>query len=175
MPFLRRTREPRNLTDYRQAAREVIERRRSGERPKLPADDPQNPAESYEPRERLHGLETRVENLVSDARSIPRIWEPELPDPQLGTLSQLNFRITGAAVFAVLGLAAAFDFEPRSVAAFAAFSLLSLGACMCVGIVKMSRKVRGVYPWHYWIAMGLVALNTAAWPAAVWLVVRSTS
>jgi hypothetical protein len=175
MPLFRRTRDSRTFTDYRQAAKAVIERRRArklgGSSDGASGKSP-NPRETYAPQDRLHAVSLQVDGLVSDALHIPRRWEAEAYAPMLRSLIRLNLIVTASAVIMLSGFIGVFFWGHisgfRIVIGLIAYSGIMVGAC--VAIVRFSKEIRISYPFCYWIAWGVAALNLLAAFAAFWLV-----
>jgi hypothetical protein len=170
MRFLRRARTSRKLTDYRQAAQKVIERRYSREAVEFPAVRVEAPAERYAPPERLRAIEKRVADLVSDAEFIPRKWEPETADPQLNILKRVNFMIAGSFVCTSLGfiLICAAMYWPsvglnEALQLYGLITLLVLGTYAGWKSMALSDQIQDGGQWHPWFTRGAIVFGILAW------------
>jgi hypothetical protein len=146
MRLLRRAWNTRILTDYRQAAQAVTEKRKARLLSEPASVETPKPSETYRPRQRLQNVRVRVDELVDTSLSIPRTWEPDIPDvpaPSLKALIRVNRLIPVAAVVAGLGLFVVRELGAKPDRLFVlgsiAYSLLTAAAS--AGLVFLSKPL----------------------------------
>jgi hypothetical protein len=162
MRLFRRAWKTRVLTDYRQAAEAVKEKRNARELSESVSTGIQHPSETYAPHERLEELNERVDELASNAISIERTWDPDAPSPLLGPLVRVNLLIVAAPMVVVGGfiLVLGAGSDPRFVAGSVVYSLFTIA--IFGGLISLSKHIRVTFPLCFWAARGMAVFSFLA-------------
>jgi hypothetical protein len=86
MNFVRKRRiQPTRSLDYRKISTVIQERRSERERNRAifrqNREEAERDVRTYRPEERLRTVDREARQLVDDAHGIPRMWDPETPQP----------------------------------------------------------------------------------------------
>lgn len=166
MRLLRRAKQPRKLTDFRQVSETVHEHRTERARNSMILRENPEEAEAavrtYIPEQRLREVSRETQRLFRDSRGIPRMWDPETPRPQTWSPRRNFLTMLGFNLFFVVGALAGFaqmdrkEFSIDSAGIPIGLALLGIAVLVAASMVYL-RRMRMLS----WSALGVSLIEIA--------------
>jgi hypothetical protein len=105
MRWFRRSKSPVELTDYRRVSDALIARRKTREQ-ELPLKA-QRSVRSYQPKQRLSGINERIREFVEHSKDTPRVFGPDWQDEKARAqriVDAMSMALTFSLLLTSLGL-----------------------------------------------------------------------